>query len=59
MKVSIRSWEKSDAASLAATLSNKRILNNLRDGLRKRMRLIISILFCFQIPIIHLLTQLM
>ena len=33
MKVSIRSWEKSDAASLAATLSNKRILNNLRDGL--------------------------
>ena len=33
MKVSIRSWKKSDAASLAATLSNKKILNNLRDGL--------------------------
>lgn len=33
MKVSIRNWRHSDAASLAAALSNKNIQNNLRDGL--------------------------
>ncbi|MGN0169518.1 MAG: GNAT family N-acetyltransferase [Lachnospiraceae bacterium] len=33
MKISIRTWKQSDAASLASTLSNKRIMNNLRDGL--------------------------
>ncbi|MGN0639215.1 MAG: GNAT family N-acetyltransferase [Huintestinicola sp.] len=33
MKVSIREWQQSDAAALAAALSNKNILNNLRDGL--------------------------
>lgn len=29
----IRKWELSDAADLAAALSNKKILDNLRDGL--------------------------
>lgn len=29
----IRKWELSDAGDLAAALSNKKILNNLRDGL--------------------------
>lgn len=33
MNVTIRKWEISDAASLSAALSNKNILNNLRDGL--------------------------
>lgn len=33
MKISIRSWKKSDAASLASVLSNKKLLNNLRDGI--------------------------
>lgn len=33
MKISIRKWKLSDAADLAAALSNKKILDNLRDGL--------------------------
>ena len=33
MKCSLRSWEPSDAPALAAVLSNRKILNNLRDGL--------------------------
>lgn len=33
MKTEIRKWEMSDAKELAALLSNKNILNNLRDGL--------------------------
>ena len=33
MKVSIRTWKQTDAASLATALSNKKIQNNLRDGL--------------------------
>lgn len=33
MHITIRNWKKTDAASLAAALSNKKILNNLRDGL--------------------------
>lgn len=33
MKISIREWKYTDAANLAATLSNKKILDNLRDGL--------------------------
>ncbi len=33
MHVTIRPWKKSDASSLAAALSNKNVLNNLRDGL--------------------------
>ena len=33
MNILIREWKKSDAAALAAALSNKNILNNLRDGL--------------------------
>ena len=33
MQVSIRKWKKSDAASLADALSNRKVLNNLRDGL--------------------------
>lgn len=33
MKVSIRTWKQTDAASLANALSNKKIQNNLRDGL--------------------------
>lgn len=33
MKISIREWNQTDAAALAAALSNKKILNNLRDGL--------------------------
>lgn len=32
-KISIRTWQQSDAASLAFILSNKKVLNNLRDGL--------------------------
>lgn len=32
MKISVREWRKSDATSLAAALSNKKILDNLRDG---------------------------
>lgn len=32
MKISVREWRKSDTASLAAALSNKKILDNLRDG---------------------------
>lgn len=33
MNVKIRKWETEDAKSLAAALSNKNVLNNLRDGL--------------------------
>lgn len=33
IKVQIRKWELSDAKDLAAALSNKKILDNLRDGL--------------------------
>lgn len=33
MNVSIRKWKLSDAEGLAKALSNKRILDNLRDGL--------------------------
>lgn len=33
MKVTIRKWKQEDAVSLAAALSNKNVLNNLRDGL--------------------------
>lgn len=33
MNISIREWKMSDAAALAAALSNPNILNNLRDGL--------------------------
>lgn len=33
MNILIREWKKSDATALAAALSNKNILNNLRDGL--------------------------
>jgi len=33
MDVSIRSWRISDAPSLAAALNNKKILDNLRDGI--------------------------
>lgn len=33
MNITIRNWKKTDASSLAAALSNKNILNNLRDGL--------------------------
>lgn len=33
MKVEIREWRESDAPKLAALLNNKKILNNLRDGL--------------------------
>lgn len=33
MNISIREWKMSDAAALAAALSNHNILNNLRDGL--------------------------
>lgn len=33
MKCKIRKWKLSDAKDLAAALSNKKIQNNLRDGL--------------------------
>lgn len=33
MNITIRNWKMTDASSLAAALSNKNILNNLRDGL--------------------------
>ena len=33
MKIQIRKWALSDAGDLAAALSNKKILDNLRDGL--------------------------
>lgn len=33
IKVQIRKWELADAKDLAAALSNKKILDNLRDGL--------------------------
>lgn len=33
MKISIRKWETTDAKALASTLSNRKVLNNLRDGL--------------------------
>lgn len=33
MKVQIRKWELADAADLAAALSNKKVQDNLRDGL--------------------------
>ena len=33
IKVHIRKWELVDAKDLAVTLSNKKILDNLRDGL--------------------------
>ena len=33
MNVKIRQWKSEDAKSLAAVLSNKNVLNNLRDGL--------------------------
>ena len=31
MKISIRKWETTDAKSLASTLSNRKVMNNLRD----------------------------
>lgn len=33
IKVQIRKWELTDAKDLAAALSNKKILDNLCDGL--------------------------
>jgi Acetyltransferases, including N-acetylases of ribosomal proteins len=33
MEINIRSWKKEDAADLAEALSNKKIQDNLRDGL--------------------------
>lgn len=33
MKCRIRKWELSDAKDLAASLSNKKVQDNLRDGL--------------------------
>lgn len=33
MKCVLRKWQQSDAAALAAMLNNRKILNNLRDGL--------------------------
>ena len=33
MKISIRKWETTDAKSLASALSNRKVMNNLRDGL--------------------------
>jgi len=33
MKIKLKPWHKEDASSLARTLSNQKILNNLRDGL--------------------------
>ena len=33
MNYILRKWRLSDAKDLAATLNNKKILNNLRDGL--------------------------
>ena len=33
MKCVLRKWRLSDAKDLAAALNNKRILENLRDGL--------------------------
>ena len=33
MTVSIRKWKTTDAKSLAAALSNRKVMNNLRDGL--------------------------
>lgn len=33
MNVSIRKWQKSDAAALSAILSDREVLNNLRDGI--------------------------
>ena len=33
MEIVIRPWKEADASSLAAALSNKKILDNLRDGL--------------------------
>ncbi len=33
MEIKIRKWQLSDAKDLAAMLSNRNILNNLRDGL--------------------------
>ena len=33
MEIKIRRWQKSDAKALCALLSNKNILNNLRDGI--------------------------
>lgn len=33
MSVSIRSWRLSDAADLAVIINNKKVLDNLRDGL--------------------------
>lgn len=33
MNITIRPWKTSDAPSLAAALSNRKVLNNLRDGL--------------------------
>ena len=33
MKCSIRKWKLSDAKDLAAAISNKKVQDNLRDGL--------------------------
>ena len=33
MKIELRKWRPSDARDLAAALSNRAVLNNLRDGL--------------------------
>ena len=37
MNCILRKWRLSDAKDLAATLNNKKILNNLRDGLLYRV----------------------
>ena len=33
MKISIRKWKTTDAKALASALSNRKVMNNLRDGL--------------------------
>ena len=33
MNVTLRTWKTTDAKSLVSALSNKKVLNNLRDGL--------------------------
>ena len=37
MTCSIRKWKMSDAADLASAISNKKVQENLRDGLVQRI----------------------
>lgn len=55
----IRKWDLADAADLAASISNRKVQDNLRDGLRtlirSRMGWILFLLCCLRMKMKPLL----